>query len=417
MKQLRLSRLAVLLAAIGFCAVPELTNIAGNVAYAQEAMRPEIGKAVQAAGDLFKAKKYKEALAKLHDTDSVSGKTMNESFTIERMRAAIASAAGDNDTVIRSYETIIAANKLPAGEQIKYIQGLASAYYKAGNYAKTVQWVTRYFSDGGNDPAMRPFLIQSLYMSGDYARTMKEVKADLASEEKSGRTPSETSLQLYANAALKQNDKATYVAAIEKLLVFYPKKDYWLDLLGRIQSKPGYSERLSLDLDRLKLALGQITRTSDFMEMSQLSLQAGYPAEAIKIIDQGYKAGALGTGTDAARHQRLRDLANKNLAESKANAAANEAEANQSKDGNASVTLGYAYVTAGQFDKGLSLIDQGMTKGSLKRPDDAKLLQGISLLQAGKKANAIKVLKTVQGTDGTADLARYWIIYANQSGK
>ena len=120
---------------------------------------------------------------------------------------------------------------------------------------------------------------------------------------------------------------------IEKLLTYYPKKDYWIDLLGRIQSKPGYSERLSLNLYRLKFALGQITRTNDFMEMSQLSLQAGYPAEAIKIIEQGYKAGALGAGTEAERHKRLRDLANKNLAESKASAAANEAEANQSKDG------------------------------------------------------------------------------------
>jgi len=42
---------------------------------------------------------------------------------------------------------------------------------------------------------------------------------------------------------------------------------------------------------------------------------------------------------------------------------------------------------------------------------------GIAQLQAGKKAAAIKTLKTVQGNDGTADLARYWIIYANQSGK
>ena len=41
MKQLRLSRIAVLIAAIGFAAIPELTNIAANQAYAQEAMRPE----------------------------------------------------------------------------------------------------------------------------------------------------------------------------------------------------------------------------------------------------------------------------------------------------------------------------------------------------------------------------------------
>ena len=93
----------------------------------------------------------------------------------------------------------------------------------------------------------------------------------------------------------------------------------------------------------------------------------------------------------------------------------NEAEAAASKDGNALVNLGYAYVTAGQFDKGIGMIEEGIAKGNLKNPDEAVLHLGMSQLQAGKKAAAIKTLKSVQGKDGTADLARYWIIYANQA--
>ncbi len=45
------------------------------------------------------------------------------------------------------------------------------------------------------------------------------------------------------------------------------------------------------------------------MEASQLALQAGFPTEGIQIIEAGNKAGALGVGTDAPRHKRLRDLA------------------------------------------------------------------------------------------------------------
>ncbi|WP_394781351.1 tetratricopeptide repeat protein [Undibacterium sp.] len=414
MKQFRLSRLAVLLAVIGLSTVPELTGFVGNTAYAQEALRPEVGKNVQAAGEMFKAKKYKEALAKLRETDNISGKNANENFTIERMRAAVASAAGDNDAAIRAYEAVLATNKLSGPDHLTYLKALAGAYYKAGNYAKTVQTITRFNADGGSDPAMRPFLIQSLYMSGDYGRTLKEVQSDIASDEKSGRTPSETSLQLYANAALKQNDKAGYVGALEKLLNYYPKKELWADMLNRLPGKPGFSERLSLDLYRLKLAVGQLTKTNDFMEMSQLSLQAGYPTEAIKVIDQGYKSNALGTGTEAERHKRLRDLANKNLAESNKGLAAAETDAEQSKDGSGLVNLGYLYVVNGQADKGLAMMEKGIAKDNIKYPEDAKLHLGIAYLQAGKKANAIKTFKSVQGKDGAADLARYWIIYANQ---
>lgn len=415
MRPLRLSRLAVLIAAIGFSAAPEMLNIAANTAYAQESMRPEIGKTLQAAGELYKARKYKDALSKLHDTDNVSGKTVNENFTIERMRLSIASAAGDNDAVIRSAESVIAANKLAGKDQLQLIQVLANAYYKAGNYAKASQAYGRYFSEGGTDSSLRPYMIHAMSQGGDSARAMKEVKADLAADEKAGRTPSLANLEFYANAALKQNDKAGYASALEKMVSFHGKKEYWVNLLNSVERSSNFPQRLSLDLLRLKLAVGQITKTNDFMEMSQLSLQGGFPVEAMKVIDQGFKSGALGTGTETARHNRLRDLAKKTLNESEKSQAANEAEASKSNDGTGLVNIGYAYVTAGQFDKGIAMMEQGISKGNIKYEDDAKLHLGMAYLQAGKKANAVKLLKSIQSKDATADLARYWTIIANQS--
>ncbi|MEB0174021.1 MULTISPECIES: hypothetical protein [unclassified Undibacterium] len=417
MKHLRLSRVAVLFAAIGFAAVPELTNIAGNTAYAQEAMRPEIGRIVQAAGELFKAKKYKDALSKIHEADGVSGKTLNESFTIERMRLSIASAAGDNDAVIRSAETIVAAAKLPSKEQLQMIQVLANAHYKAGNYAKAAQWYGRYYADGGSDQSLRPYMIAAMNQGGDSAKAMKEVQADLAADEKAGRTPSLANLEFYANAALKQKDMAGYSSALEKMVAYHGKKEYWVNLLNNIERKPGYSERLKLDLFRLKLAVGQVTKTADFMDYSLLAIQADFPAEAAKVIDAGYKAGALGAGTDAERHKRLRDMATKAQAESVKGLAAAEAEAKASKDGSGLLNLGFASVSAGKFDQGLAMMEDGIKKAGAKHPEDGKLHLAVAQLQAGKKAQALKTFKTVGGADGTADLARYWVIYVNQSGK
>jgi len=179
-------------------------------------MRPEIGKIVQSAGELYKAKKFKEAMSKLHDADGISGKTVNESFTIERMRLSIASQTGDNDALIRSAEAIIAANKLSAKDQLQHIQVLANAYYKAGNYSKAATAYGRYFSEGGTDQSLRPYMIQAMNQGGDSSRAMKEVQADLAADEKAGRTPSLSNLEFYANAALKQKDATGYANALEK---------------------------------------------------------------------------------------------------------------------------------------------------------------------------------------------------------
>jgi hypothetical protein len=78
--------------------------------------------------------------------------------------------------------------------------------------------------------------------------------------------------------------------------------------------------------------------------------------------------------------------------------------------------VGYVYVTMGQFDKGIQLIEQGIAKGGLKRPEDAKLHLGMAQLQAGKnKGKAVQTLRSVQGADGGSDLGRLWAVYASQS--
>jgi len=415
MKHLRLSQLAILIAAIGCATVPELTGIAGNTAYAQEAMRAEVGKIVQQAGDLYRARKYREALSKLQEADRVSNKSVNESFTIERMRLSVASAAGDNDAVIRSGEIIVAANKLPSKDQLQLILVLANSYSKANNYAKAAKMYERYFSEGGTDTSARQYMIQAKTMSGDSSGAMKEAKAEIQAAEKAGRVPSQSSLETYAYAVQKSGDKAAYLSTLEKLVMYYGKKEYWVNLLNSAERKPEFSSRLTMDLYRLKLSIGQLTKTSDIMEMAQIAIQDGNPAEALKIIDQGYKAGILGTGAEAARHGRLKDLATKRLAESKAARAAAETEALKATDGTALVNLGFSYATGGEYDKGISLMEQGVKKDSLKHPEDANLHLGMAYLMAGKKAIALKTLKSVQGKDGTADLARFWVIYANQA--
>lgn len=415
MIQFRFARIGLLLAAIGINSVSALVGIATPADAASEAaLRPEIGKPLRAAQELMKAHKYKEALAKVRQADDIGGKTPNEIDTIERMRASIAATAGDNATAAKSFEYLIDSGKLSPAERLKFTNALGGMYYQMKDYPKAVAWWSRYLKEGGDDPKIRAILAQTYYLAGDYARAEKEILADVQAQEKAGQIPSEQELQLLANAALKQNDKAGYVQAMEKLVAYHPKKEYWADLLNRVQSRPGYSDRLSLDVYRLKMATGQMSGAADYMEMAQLSLQAGFPAEAVKVIDQGYKSGALGTGPGAGRHRRLRDLAGKTAAEDRESMAKNEAEAAKAKDGAALVNLGYAYVTMGQAGKGLALMEQGIRKGGLQRPEDAMLHQGVALLMAGRKADGVRVLKTVRGNDGTADLARYWILQSSR---
>jgi hypothetical protein len=349
----------------------------------------------------------KGALAALRDADKAA-KTDDERFLIERVRASAASSAGDWSTAASSFEKLLDSGKLSAGERSQFSEGLVGIYMRAGDLNKANATIQKLLQKG-NDPKLRAYLLQNYYKQGNVAALEQELR----NAEKSGRL-SEDELGMLANIQLKKNDKAGYVNTIEKLAAGYPKAQYWNDLLNRVQGKPGFSGRLSVDVYRLKLANNLMKKPSEYMEMAQLVLQDKAPAEALKVIDKGYKAGALGTGADAERHKRLKDLAEKNLADQNKNVAALEAEYTAAKDNDALVGLGYALVQSGQADKGLKMMEAAIKAGGLRRADEAKLRLGEAYAAAGRKQQAISTLKTVGGKDGSADLARYWIMAINR---
>lgn len=400
---------AFLCGSIGIGVVGVLT---APSAHAADSLRPEVGKPLQAAQELAKGYHYKEALGKISEADAVSGKTPYEIYVVERMRGAVAQEAGDTAIAAKAFESLINSGRLPAADQQKMMEAVAVLNYQSKNYSGAAQWAQRYLKEGGSDPQMRTMLTQAYYLNNDCTGVSNAVQPEIDQDVKAGRSPAEQSLQLLASCYQKQNNGAGYVSVLEQLVSFYPKRSYWADLLHRVETKPGFSDRLDLDLYRLKRATGDFGTADDYMEMTQLSLQAGYPEEAHKVIEEGFASGVLGSGADAARQQRLRALAEKSARQDQQALAQNESQAKSASDGTGLVNVGFAYILEGQAQKGVELIQAGMEKGGLKHPDDAKLHLGVGYWLAGQKAKAVATFKSVQGEDGSRDLARLWVIRA-----
>ncbi|MGW8394001.1 tetratricopeptide repeat protein [Pseudoduganella sp. HUAS MS19] len=400
MTKFRLAHLGLVMAAIGFNAAAPMLGLS-SVAHAQT-VRAEVGKPLQEAQKLASSGRHKEALAKLKEADAVGNKSELEKFQIEYTRGSAAAAAGENETAARAFEFVLASGKLSPAQAPKITEALASIYLRAKDYPKAITYIQKVLKDNPGNAQMKEQLIQTYYLSGKLNEAARELQG----------AKSEGSLQMLANIQLKQNDKAGYVQTLEKLAASYPKASYWADLLNRVVGKPGFSSSLNLDVMRLKLALKQIAKPAEFMEMGQLALQAGNPAEALKIVDEGYKKGALGTGADAGRHQRLKDLAAKTQADLQKNAATQEANFRKEKDADGLANLGYALVSEGKAD-GLKLIEEAIKMGSARKPEEMKLHYGVAQYIAGKKAAALSTLKSVKGSAGEPELARYWTMYIN----
>ena len=121
--------------------------------------------------------------------------------------------------------------------------------------------------------------------------------------------------------------------------------------------------------------------------------------------------GGLGGMASAARL--AKQNADKTAADDLKNQGANEAALTKANDQDGLFNMAFNLVFAGQAEKGISLMEAAM-KAGVKYPEDAKIRLGQAYSQAGNKSKAISTLKGVKGTDGTAELARYWIMWVNR---
>jgi hypothetical protein len=393
-------RHAVMTAAIGGMSAITVLPV---TAHAADTLRPDVAKPLNAAQDLYRAHKYKDALTKIDQAAAVPGKTPYESTMIEEMRGAAAAAAGDNAVAAQAYETLLSSGHLTGADEQRTTEALAGIYFQEKSYPQAIKVAQRYQKSGGNDPDMRTLLVQSYYLSNDCNDVVSTLKPGIDAQARAGHAPDESQLQLLGTCAQRVKDDATYRGALEKLVAYHPKQSYWDDLFQSIRSKPGYSSALDIDTYRLRRATGSLTTADDYMEMTQLAIVAGTTAEGKQVIDHGFATGVLGHDAQADREKRLQALAAK-----RAQAPADSANPV------APVDAGFNQVFAGQTKQGLAAMEAAIAKGGLDHPDQAQLHLGVAYYVAGDPTRAVQAFRAVKGTDGSADLARLWVLVASK---
>ncbi|HET7527545.1 MAG TPA: hypothetical protein VFK10_16500 [Burkholderiaceae bacterium] len=397
--------LAVALLVVGGVAVAQQTPAPDAAA---KVLRPEVANPVNAAQEAGRSGQKEVAESKLREAAAVPNLSMFEQAVIERGRAGVSLSARDWTQAIRSLEVVVNSNQFSGADQLQMIELLAKLTYQEKDYLRAVSWLRRYAAEGGSDAAVRDLLPQALYLANEFKAAADELETRVAADEAAARPTPEATLRLLTSSYLQVKDDAGYVRTLERMAAAYPKPEYWSELLTRATKQPGFPERLWIDVHRLRYAANLMRSADDYVELAQLALQAGYPAEALTVVDRGLSLSLLGNGKDAAAHTALRERASKAAEKDGADLPRAEASAKSAREGDALANVGYAYATTGQAAKGISLMEQGLAKGGLKRADEARLHLGQVLWQAGRKDDAVKAFAGVQGGDGSAALARVW---------
>ncbi|KVE28264.1 hypothetical protein WS67_09730 [Burkholderia singularis] len=390
-------RAALAAALVGGCALAAPFGAAS----AAESLRPDVARPLGAAQDLYRAHKYSEALGKIAQAAAVPNKTAYEAYMVEATRGAVAMAAGNTGEAIQAYEAMLGSGRLSKDDEQRTSATLAGIYFQQRNYPQAIKIAQRYLKAGGGDPEMRSLLVQSYYQLNDCQAVVNQLKPGIDAQVRAGRAPDEAQLQLLGTCAQKLKDGATYRDSLVKLVAYHPNPAYWDQLVTSIRSKPGYLSSLDLDIYRLRRATGTLTGVDAYMEMTQLALVAGTAAEAKQVIDQGFSSGVLGKDAGAEREKRLQALTAKRAQTPADN-----------PNPVAPIDAGMNLVFAGQAKQGLAAMEAVIAKGGLEHPDEARLRLGEAYYFAGDKARAVQIFRSVQGSDGSADIARLWAAVA-----
>ncbi|HTQ12721.1 MAG TPA: hypothetical protein VMH86_02510 [Rhizomicrobium sp.] len=371
-KFLRAAAAAILIGGAGIAAV---AVVMAPVAAEAAGVRPAVGNPLKEAIALAGAGKGSEALAKVHEAESVPGLTAGEHQLISQTKDYIAAKTGQGGGTAACKARF--ANDYNAGRYRDVISD-ADCLQKSGNLTSQDHQV----------------IAQAYYMLADYAACIREARAVGAQE-------------LMLSCAYKSGDQATMREVLEGL-ISTGHNQYWAQYLQSAENAHGLNDRQTLDIYRLRFLTGNMRNAGDYELAAELALQVGSAQEAVNVVQKGFDAKVLSDN----RAQRLLALAKATAAKDQAGFAAAQKAADAAKNGEANVKLGEEYWGFGKYDDAISQIQEGLQKGVADK-DGAMVRLGVAQMSAGKKDAAQSTFAKVSRDGGSwAFVAHLWSLYA-----
>lgn len=383
-------------------------------AHAQVAIRPEVAKSLQSAQDALKSGQVEVALALSQQTLAIPGVTPVEKPIIQRTLAVAALQAKNFPLAISTLENLIQdmPSEVSPAQRLPLIESLLNASQQAQDHQRVVDWGRRYLKLEGSNPSVRLVLIQTLSLIKRHDEVVQEVKEKMRLDEAAKIKTPENELRLMAVSQRQLKDDAGYNASLKLLLQNYPSKAYWAEMIPRLARQANFNARFDLDLYRLLELTGNLEDPIEYIDMANLALKAGLPAEAGRMVEQAYSAGLLGKGSDAANHQKLRQQIQQRLNEDDKAMPALEKSA---KDANALASLADVYASKQKWDQAQATYSKAITMGGLRRDAETRLHAGIAFFKTGQKSEAAKLWDGVQGDATALELAQLWKIWLSNN--
>ena len=377
-----------------------------------------IAKPMTAAQEAMKAKRWQEVLTKVREAEAVPGaKSGFDQYYMAEFRGYAYHNLRQDADAARELESALNSPCMPDAKKADRYKALVGLYTSLKNYPKAIDYANRGLKGSPRDTELQVALAQAYYQSGNNKEAARVMTDVMQSSEQSGSRPKEQQLLLIRAACEKAGNNSCVSQAYEKLVVYYPKPEYWQNLMKALRGGD-LDDIQAHNVMRLALHVNVLKDPDQFKELAQLSLEQKLACEAQTVLEQGFTKKAFVEKRDVDVNTRLLEAAKKEAAIEKPGLAKNEAAAQGAATGDALVKVGAQALVCGDAAKGAQLIQAGITKGSLakgepkeaERNDEAYMLLGVAHLKNNNKTEAAKAFKAVKKDPTMVRIAKLWLL-------
>ncbi|RZO81871.1 MAG: tetratricopeptide repeat protein [Halieaceae bacterium] len=381
------------------------------------ALRNKVYERLAEAQGFAEAKDYASAEAILNDMISEDGKRALNSYelaNVYNLHAFLSYVNEDYAQSLRYYGQVIAQPDIPLAMEINTRFTVAQLYFVQEQWQQGIDALLTWF-DLNEKPNAGAYVLlaQGYYQVKDYNLALKNVETAIGMHEGEGKLPKEQWYNLARFLYFDREDFDSALDVLNTLIIYYPKKQYWVQashLYGEKKDEP-----TQLALMEAAYEQGFLDRSSELVTMSYLYLNAETPYYAGAVMQKGFADELV---EDKSKNFELAGSAWAQAREVAKSIPMMEKAAAKSEEGELYVRLGNVYLDGDQFSKSANSIIKGLNKGGVKRPDQARLALGMAYFNLGDYDEARKAFRAA-GKDGarrkewqrSQEMAQQWIAY------
>jgi len=374
------------------------------------ALRNQVYERLSEAQVFIENKQYTEAIKVLKDMEDDTGKRALNSYELANLYnlfAFVYYSQDDYPRALKAYENVAKQPDIPLAMEINTRYTIAQLYFVMEEWQKGIKALQDWFKVA-DEPSAQAYILlgQGYYQLKDYNNSLKNTLIAVNMYKDKGKVPKEQWYSLLRFLYFEQDNIPKTIETLEEMIVYYPKKEYWVQLSHMY----GETKDEKRQLAAMETAYVQdlLKKDRELVTMAYLYLNAEVPYKAAKVLDKGIKAKEVEPSSKT-----LEILGNawRQAQEVKKSIPVMAEAAEKSDAGELYCRLGNVYLDNDQFQKAVDANTKGLNRGGVKRPDNCQLVLGMAYFNLDKYDSARKAFKEAAKDERSEKYAKQWMQY------